>query len=425
MNGTIHGKILTFFLHMSTDEIVVKCDICEKIIQSAVYILCCRCSGFSMCLECFSNGREKDEHLKTHNYIIVDNNDEELYQEGWSKKEEFLLLYGVQVYGLGNWDEIEKVIKTKTASEIEHHYIHVYFHSDNTPLPIDDILQQETPPPPPEYEQKARDSRPSISHEKNLLERGKKSVTTPGEMSGWMPRREEFETEYLNEAEEFIEKMVFSNDDTEEFLQRKFDFLKTYNDVLYQRKIRNRFALEWDLLDDVFSGFPGVKFPDKETESIIMTMAQVVSRERLTEFIELSQKESSLKETLNMYLRWKENGITCYSDGLKFQELENLLNSKKLTHDAVDKWNKSIEMTDRTYDTKRKSDTDPLSAEEASFCEQAEISGVDYTHIKDLLIRETSIKSDFDENCISSYNGFSESLIKKVFQFLKRNGLIV
>lgn len=49
---------------------------------------------------------------------------------------ELLLLEGISLQGLGNWQAIAEHVGTRTKSEIEKHYNSVYVDSPHWPLPV-------------------------------------------------------------------------------------------------------------------------------------------------------------------------------------------------------------------------------------------------------------------------------------------------
>ncbi len=49
---------------------------------------------------------------------------------------ELLLLEGITLQGLGNWQAISEHVGTRTKEEVEQHYYSVYVDSPNWPLPV-------------------------------------------------------------------------------------------------------------------------------------------------------------------------------------------------------------------------------------------------------------------------------------------------
>lgn len=121
-------------------------------------------------MECFANGAELKGHKKHHDYfvkewyeiytcidIIVEwqfctvhidffifllffyfNNSINwpLFDIEWSAQEELLLVDGLRIYGIGNWEQIADHIGTKTKYQVGEHYLKVFVESDTWPLPV-------------------------------------------------------------------------------------------------------------------------------------------------------------------------------------------------------------------------------------------------------------------------------------------------
>ena len=399
------------------------CATCHREISHEVYIRCAKCINFIQCLECFSVGMETGTHFHTHPYIIMEPMPQTVYREGWTAEEEFLLLHGIQVCGLGNWHEIENIVMTKSAIECETHYFSTYLQSPIAPLPVDKVLPPFELPPPPEYDTSPRDSRPSISHEKNLADRGKKERTTPAEFAGWMPRRNEFEVEYQNEAEQLIAGISFQDDEPLAKLEQDLKFLRTYNEILEGRHERTQFAKDWDLLDEDFRSFGGRTKQEREMEEALMPLAQVVPRGPLTEFVHSLEKENQLRENIQTLLEWRRNGIATRDEGVMYNELKKLMNEDKLTSAQVDKWNKNSMMRAESTEFRATLDRQLLSTSENNLCHQLSISPNMYLKLKDLLIREFTVRNEMNEEIASSLAPNQEELIVKVYNHLNAMSL--
>jgi transcriptional adapter 2-alpha len=130
--------------------------------------------------------------------------------------------------------------------------------SDLSPLPPAEILPALDPPSPLPYDTTPGDSRPKLSDEFHHHEGGKTEPTTPVEFAGWMPKRHEFEIEYMKEAEELISGHTFSQpEETEESQKLKIQQMNDYNEHLVEREFRTSFAVECGLLDCEVTDFGG------------------------------------------------------------------------------------------------------------------------------------------------------------------------
>lgn len=404
-------------------KLMKKCSYCGRDITNEVYVRCAKCIGFIECLECFSVGAETASHFHTHPYIIIEPMHQVVYRKGWTAEEEFLLLHGIQVCGLGNWHEIENIVQTKNAIECETHYFGTYLQSPIAPMPLDEVLPEAVLPPPPEYDTSPRDSRPSISHDKNLADRGKKDRTTPAEFAGWMPRRNEFEVEYQNEAEQLIANITFTENDTAQSLEQNLRFLRVYNEILEERHNRTQFAIEWDLFDEDFRSFGGKTKSEREMEEALMPLAQVVPRKPLTEFIQSVERESQLRESILTLIKWRKNGIATRDEGLMFNELEKLMNEEKLTPAQVEAWNKKQMMKTESPEFRATLIRQLLDTSENNLCHQLSISPNMYLNLKDLLIREFTARGEMTEELAVSFSPGQEEYMRKVYEHIKAKGL--
>ncbi|KAL6495064.1 hypothetical protein OROGR_030746 [Orobanche gracilis] len=111
------------------------CNYCNKDISGKVRIKCVICSDFDLCVECFSVGAEVHPHKSNHSYRVMDNLAFPLICRDWNADEEMLLLEGLEMYGLGNWNEVAEHVGTKTKSQCIDHYDKIFMNSRCFPLP--------------------------------------------------------------------------------------------------------------------------------------------------------------------------------------------------------------------------------------------------------------------------------------------------
>jgi transcriptional adapter 2-alpha len=315
-------------------------------------------------------------------------------------------------------------MKTKTALECECHYFGTYIDSDIGPMPQDIALPEVVLPPPPDFDTAPRESRPSIAHERNLAERNKKDRTTPAEFAGWMPRRLEFEVEYLNDAEQIVSGLSFSEaEDNATTLSQKLASLRAYNEKLEERYKRTHFAVEWDILDHDFRSFGGRSKREREIEETLLPLAQVVSRETRTKFVHALQSETRLKEEIEVYKKWRRNGIVNRDEGMLFNQLEGLMNDEKLTAAAVEKWNRDVATYAESAEFRATLDRQLLAPSENSICEAFGLSPHNYLRIKDLLIREFTIRGTMTSDLAVSFMPGHEQVVLTIYESLRSAGL--
>lgn len=59
-----------------------------------------------------------------------------IFEADWGADEELLLVEGLELFGLGNWETISEHIGTKNSLQVAEHYNRVYVQSDAWPYPV-------------------------------------------------------------------------------------------------------------------------------------------------------------------------------------------------------------------------------------------------------------------------------------------------
>ncbi|KAI3466502.1 hypothetical protein Pfo_023165 [Paulownia fortunei] len=288
------------------------CNYCNKDLSGRIRIKCAVCSDFDLCIECFSVGAEVHPHKSGHPYRVMDILSFSLICPEWNADEEMLLLEGIEMYGMGNWAEIAEHVGTKTKEVCIEHYRNAYLNSPYFPLPdmthvvgknrkellamakghLEDKkgelqLKEESLLSPSRvkvedsYKSGPSGRLPSTSiagtkvnkkasnmvlakdqgdlpkmedHVSGRSFGGNKpksaKVEAPSlvDSSGYNPKRQEFDPEYDNDAEQLLADMEFKETDTEEERQLKLRVLRIYSKRLDERKRRKDFIMERNLL---------------------------------------------------------------------------------------------------------------------------------------------------------------------------------
>ncbi|XP_047946606.1 transcriptional adapter ADA2b isoform X2 [Salvia hispanica] len=277
------------------------CNYCNKDITGRIRIKCAVCSDFDLCIECFSVGAEVHPHKSGHPYRVMDILSFPLICPEWKADEEMLLLEGIEMYGMGNWAEVAEHVGTKTKEACIEHYRSAYLNSPCFPLPdmthvmgknrkellamakghIEDKkgelqLKEESPFSPSRVKiedqyksgppgrlpsnsipgakvnKKLSNTVPAKDHGRSFGVNKPKSAKVEGpsllDSSGYNPKRQEFDPEYDNEAEQLLADMEFKETDTDEEHQLKLRVLRIYSKRLDERKRRKDFILERNLL---------------------------------------------------------------------------------------------------------------------------------------------------------------------------------
>ncbi|CAA0837045.1 Transcriptional adapter ADA2b [Striga hermonthica] len=261
------------------------CNYCNKDISGKIRIKCVICSDFDLCVECFSVGTELRPHKSNHPYRVMDNLAFPLICPDWNADEEMLLLEGLEMYGLGNWNEVAEHVGTKNKSQCIDHYDKIYMNSRCFPLPdMSHVMgknREELLAMAKEHSETKKEvdtvggsssSKISSGAVKRTSSKapstdgpdvvkvedrsiGEKKPRTSGdegvsvkELSGYNSKRQEFEVEYDNDAEQLLADMEFKDSDTDAERELKIQVLHIYSKRLDERKRRKDFILERNLL---------------------------------------------------------------------------------------------------------------------------------------------------------------------------------
>ncbi|CAH2054578.1 unnamed protein product, partial [Thlaspi arvense] len=286
------------------------CNYCDKDLSGLVRFKCAVCVDFDLCVECFSVGAELSRHKSSHPYRVMDNLSFPLVTSDWNADEEILLLEAIATYGFGNWKEVANYVGSKTKTECIDHFNAAYMQSPCFPLPdlshtngkskeellamskehevkkeipaLEKLSPKEELPMSVEIKHEASgkddpmdqplpalagvkkkvngpQAKDSIKSEaaKQQSDRsvGEKKPRLPGEkvplvteLYGYNLKRQEFEIEHDNDAEQLLADMEFQDSDTDAEREQKLQVLHIYSKRLDERKRRKEFVLERNLL---------------------------------------------------------------------------------------------------------------------------------------------------------------------------------
>ncbi|RXH90124.1 hypothetical protein DVH24_032481 [Malus domestica] len=247
------------------------CNYCNKDMSGKIRIKCVVCPDFDLCIECFSVEAELTPHKCNHPYRVMDNLAFPLICPDWNVDEEMLLLEDMshvmgksreELLALAKGsDEIKKEVpmlveitlkevceeskKNPTSKSSSHSTADVA--KGLVPGAVKKAsnkkqIKDETKVSKVEETQVDR----SVGEKKlrSLVEEGP-SMT---ELCGYNFKRQEFEIEYDNDAEQILADMEFKDTDTNADRELKLRVLHVYANRLDERKRRKNFVLERNLL---------------------------------------------------------------------------------------------------------------------------------------------------------------------------------
>lgn len=234
----------------------VECTYCEEKVNAkrGIYIKCTTCQDIKLCLECFSAGAIIGQHESDHPYELIDCGSFRIIDESWRAYEELALLEAIELYGIGSWTDIANAVETRSAEECCERYLGVYvdnFFGRSTWNAIDKSLYTV-------HDHTCTFNQP-LSPSLSLPEKHK-IVDICKEQQirlGYMPKRDDFEREYDNDAELLVSKLaVNANDDTDLDQELKIAHINMYTDKLRERFRRKRIVLEYNLVKLFFHMHP-------------------------------------------------------------------------------------------------------------------------------------------------------------------------
>ncbi|KAL4588920.1 hypothetical protein LXL04_001820 [Taraxacum kok-saghyz] len=353
------------------------CNYCNKDISGKIRIKCACCSDFDLCVECFSVGAEVYPHKSNHPYRVMDNLSFPLFCSDWNADEEILLLEGIEMYGLANWNEVAEHVGTKSKSHCIEHYNTIYMNSPCFPLPDmshvmgknreellamarghgeatkglptgGELLVKEESPFSARIKVEASTTvNPStgagkrtstisqtdkggdgIKIEDSHADRsfGEKKLRTSveegpsiTELSGYNFKRQEFEIEYDNDAEQLLADMEFKEADTDAERELKLRVLRIYSKRLDERKRRKDFILERNLLyADPFE--QGLSLEEKEICRRYRVFMRFHTKEEHQELLKTVIEEHRIRKRIEDLQEARAAGCRTSADAERYIE---------------------------------------------------------------------------------------------------------
>eukprot|EP01028_Stygiella_incarcerata_P005785 TRINITY_DN23_c1_g1_i2.p1 TRINITY_DN23_c1_g1~~TRINITY_DN23_c1_g1_i2.p1 ORF type:complete len:533 (-),score=150.44 TRINITY_DN23_c1_g1_i2:1376-2974(-) len=307
------------------------CNSCRRDLSKTIHIKCAECPEFDLCGDCFAAGVELGNHKKTHSYRVVEDLSGELFAEGWGADEELLLLDAIEMYGLGNWEDIEAHVGSKTALECEEHYYATFIDVETYPLPGFPSSHDGRRAP----RTKITDRKGVMAAKANLRGFEKACV---GEEVGFIPKREDFAIEYEEGAEDFIANLevVDSDLENEEKLRTKFDLLRSYYRKLSKRMERKKFAIERNMVN--FKEFKtlahlvpkeettdpgGERRPKKDAKDIyhkFKPFARLMAPKEWDDLLRGLMEERKLFREIDRLQKYRTSGLTSLAEKAEFEK---------------------------------------------------------------------------------------------------------
>ncbi|KAH8118937.1 hypothetical protein DFH11DRAFT_1561971 [Phellopilus nigrolimitatus] len=198
---------------VSEPGLQIHCDSCTRDLTHSIRIKCadpvCESGdGIDICPSCFCAGKEFKMHKRGHQYRVVELHSYPIFVEDWGADEELLLIEGIALQGLGNWQEIAKHVGTRTREEVEEHYCNVYINSPDWPIPR---MDQSFDVDPSLFHERKRRRISSMTAAVTSSKPAPAPTSAPGvhDIATFLPGRLEFEHELDNDAEDLVKDLEF------------------------------------------------------------------------------------------------------------------------------------------------------------------------------------------------------------------------
>lgn len=259
---------MAFAKTLKERRLCIYCDFCFRNVTLDTYFRCEDCTSDS-CLMCFFDDVKTTEHNSSHRFRIVSNLSIPLIYGDWMLIDELLLIDGMITYGFGNFDDISRIMSSKTEADVRRHFFNLVDVHDNEE---GEVTLAEVPK-----------SNPNDSY-----------------VLSYMSKRGEFDSEILNEYESLIETLRFEDDDTDLEYEFKRHMLHHYKTVLRRRKIWRSFVLGRGLTE-----VKQLKAKDRseieEVASKVKWTAQFLSKSDFNIFVAGLLREKQLKHALSVH----------------------------------------------------------------------------------------------------------------------------
>lgn len=409
------------------------CNYCNRDLSSQIRVRCAVCADYDSCLDCFSVGAALHPHEPSHAYRLIQVVHQPIFQESWSADEEDKLLEGLEMYGVGNWEQVAKSVETKTADETEEHFLRVYMHSQHAPLPDPTAFLSRVNP----AADKDADVDPKtlrVMHKYQLED-----------AAGWMPRRQDFVYEWDNEAEDILGDMEISEEDSAKDRELKLQVLEIYNTKLDERKKRKEFVTERGLTDN-FKGYLAAekKRPrdEKDIRDKLRAFSRFLSAHHMDMFIAGLVEERTLRANLGVYTAGRRLGATTVAECTRLAHGKararpplgtGIDEAMHANGDAVMEENSSAgsdvaqlsaSVLGRDPEPAAQAGAELLSRTELGLCTSLKVSVHQYMIVKEVLIRESARLGTLKKKDAKAMVRLDQVKVFKIYDYLSACGWI-
>ena len=369
-----------YFVNLSLESNCLNktiCQICRKDISQNIKILCNECENFFYCIECLVQLK----HLN-HSYHICDKLSFPFFTHDWSLNDELKLISSVSKCGLDNWGDICDNLTNRGNIECEAHYYTFYYKNKDEKYPNENYIilnddktinnkikenneknenevkdmKKKYPGKIPELpnQQEKNRKRNGRSVMRNYRSGNISGINSAAEILGYLPKRDELEIEFLNDAELPLAELEFLDEDTELDKKIKNDVLIAYNYELDERAEHKDFIIKKGLFDLKRQNSIECRLSkeDREILNFLKPFARFYDNSDFYDLFEglvleknLKQKLYQLKNYQKIEKQGKHEKLTTLDDLKKYLEIDNKSKNKKKEKEN----NNELQIQSNTY----------------------------------------------------------------------------
>lgn len=404
------------------------CNYCGRDLSTQIRARCAECSDYDSCLDCFSVGASLKPHQPSHTYRLIEVVHAPVYQMGWSADEEDKLLEGLEMYGVGNWEQVARSIATKNDIETEQHFLKVYLSSAGAPLPdparllpVDRGAGSDANEPDPKL------LRVMHKHQQE-------------EAAGWMPKREDFVYEWDNEAEDILGDMEIGEDDSMHDREMKMQVLEIYNSKLDERLRRKKFVVSRGLTDFKAHQAAEKRRPreEREVREKLQVFARLLSTAEMDRCVAGILEERHLRAQLDTYREARARGATTPAEcghimaGRSASKLRDsgmfAANASRHRGDDSALPNSDADLRSfflgRDVDVSEQPGAELLSRTELALCTALKITVHQYMIVKEVLVRESARLGCVRKKDAKAMVRLDQAKVAKIYDYLLACGWI-
>lgn len=235
---------------------------------------------------------------------------------GWTTQEEVHLLDAIEHYGFGNWEDISKHIETRSPEDAKEKYInkflngvigrHTWSHSIAKRPKLTDHTDEDNGP----LSQTQIQKLPPLD-----------ATTDEAAQLGYLPNRNDFNSEYDPAAESLISSLTLNQDDEEIDVVLKLSQIDIYTRRLRERTRRKRLVRDYQLIINFFrNNLSRQTKEQREFRDRFRIFAQFYTAFEFDKQLAAFERERALKVRLSELYRYRWNGLTRLSESIHFEQ---------------------------------------------------------------------------------------------------------